>query len=481
MGEKVLGSILNLKLEIRKKEIAWNVIGENLIFSVLPEDKTYIFNETAKMIIEEMILNSPTTIDKIFNQIKIKFPDIEVKQILEDILSFVYTLFKNKIVYFPNKQEEKSFIKIIKIKDSININTVRSPYEFLPTISKSQLDFIPIDVHFDITYRCNLNCVHCYLGTQKGYKREEINISDVIKILNELKKIGTFSLTFSGGEPFMKEEFLSIVRFAREKGFKVNIISNGTLLTEQTINELNNLCVYINISLYGNKQNVHESITGVNGSFLKTWNAIKILRNTNAKFKVKILVMKQNVEDISYLINSIQKKNIDYEIHSGILPDFSRNLDVVNECQVSTSHIFKKLNSYFKNNIEQYKKENWTPICYAGRQRLGIDPFGNVYPCNLLRFNCGNMLKEDIFEIWYNSPIMNFIRMLTKEQFNYCNDCEAKQFCFFCMAVNFLKTKNIFLPADTTCSFSKGLANFSGIKKGSGEIKLKDKQTIKRR
>ena len=88
----------------------------------------------------------------------------------------------------------------------------------------------PSSGQIELTYRCNLNCVYCFC---KGYKEENKELSTIEwkKIIREIHKEGCFSLIFTGGEPLMRDDFLELYLYAKQKGFIITIFTNGQLLT----------------------------------------------------------------------------------------------------------------------------------------------------------------------------------------------------------------------------------------------------------
>ncbi|PYX91398.1 MAG: hypothetical protein DMG71_20315 [Acidobacteria bacterium] len=86
---------------------------------------------------------------------------------------------------------------------------------------------IPVDVHLDVTYRCNERCVHCYLDHDD---HGEMSKAEIKELLQELADIGVFSVTFSGGEVFMRRDFVDLVEHARRLLFAVRIKTNGVMI-----------------------------------------------------------------------------------------------------------------------------------------------------------------------------------------------------------------------------------------------------------
>src|SRR5262245_64118601 len=104
---------------------------------------------------------------------------------------------------------------------------------------------IPLAVLFEVTHRCNLGCSHCYLtegpmGRPKP-TRDELTFDEIRRVFDQLADAGTLFLTLSGGEVFMRRDFLEIVAHARACGFSVTVFTTGTLLTPETAAQLADL------------------------------------------------------------------------------------------------------------------------------------------------------------------------------------------------------------------------------------------------
>src|SRR2546428_13436881 len=101
---------------------------------------------------------------------------------------------------------------------------------------------IPLAVLFEVTHRCNLGCAHCYLtegpvGRPKP-TREELTLDEIRPVLDQLAEAGTLFLTLTGGEVFMRRDFLEIVAHARACGFSVPGVPTRALLSPPGPQEL---------------------------------------------------------------------------------------------------------------------------------------------------------------------------------------------------------------------------------------------------
>jgi len=96
----------------------------------------------------------------------------------------------------------------------------------------------PVAVLFELTRRCNLRCVHCYLGDQIAQHRrqaEELSTPAIKEAMAEWVAAGCLTMTLTGGEPLLHPDFAEIYRHARELGLVVTVFTNGTLVTPETV------------------------------------------------------------------------------------------------------------------------------------------------------------------------------------------------------------------------------------------------------
>jgi MoaA/NifB/PqqE/SkfB family radical SAM enzyme len=161
-------------------------------------------------------------------------------------------------------------------------------YSFLPFYLAPRFSLPPVQAFFEVTYRCNLRCDMCHYleiieetESKKTYKNE-MSSEEVKKAISKLPR---FSLiTFTGGEAFMKSDFMDILEFATQK-HKVHIITNGTTLSDKVVEDLMQMRLkftwgsglfYMGVSLEG-EEALHDSITTIPGSFKKTTQGLERL------------------------------------------------------------------------------------------------------------------------------------------------------------------------------------------------------------
>lgn len=114
---------------------------------------------------------------------------------------------------------------------------------------------IPYSAMFETNYRCNLNCVHCYVNLPAGDREaqaREMTLPEIERILQELAEAGTLLLAITGGEPLLRPDWWKIYLLAKRMGFLVILFTNATLVTPEVADRFVEFSPYsIEISLYG--------------------------------------------------------------------------------------------------------------------------------------------------------------------------------------------------------------------------------------
>ena len=123
-------------------------------------------------------------------------------------------------------------------------------------------------VIFEITPKCNFNCVHCYLHNH--HCATELSYEQIIEIIDILYEKEVLFLTLTGGDVFTRSDFLDIYLYAKKKGFIIEIYTNGALIDEKIIDVFAKYPpLLVDISLYGSCEETYKKVTGVSGVFDK--------------------------------------------------------------------------------------------------------------------------------------------------------------------------------------------------------------------
>jgi radical SAM protein with 4Fe4S-binding SPASM domain len=329
-------------------------------------------------------------------------------------------------------------------------------------LGKAMQRYIPLTILFELTYRCNLKCSHCYLANRKeaGLPQEIIE-----GILDQLAEEGTLFLILSGGEIFMREDFFQIARYARNKGFALELFTNGTLIDEAAADEIAELAPWrVEISIYGATKDTHDSITGISGSWEKSLKAIKLLKAREINVSFKTLWMKENIAEAESLLQLKEELDIGFRSSALISPRSDG-------CSVPLSHrlddqqlIFlnQLLRRYSDTKIDEPStadsnrmKLSQMMSCGAGICYASISPAGEIYPCNLFPHSLGNLSKESFRQIWGGSPFLKKMRETHLSDLEECSTCPLIFNCPRCSAMAALEEGDWLKPWREACRIAR--------------------------
>jgi len=252
-----------LKLETYKKDIyirpqkgiKWFRNGEDIV--ILHSGKMIKLNSTASKI-WRLCVEDKFSLEESIRLLKVYY-NHNKKEIEKDIKKFFSSLITIGIVEIYEHKRKQNFPSSMPEQGK-----AKSGIEHW-----RETTFYPRTVDWEITHRCNLKCIHCLipLKWRKDRKNVELTTGQIKEILYELQNLGTYSILFTGGEPFIRRDFTEIIAFASSMGFKLSINTNATLITDEIINVLKELNIFhITVSVYGDEE-THDKITGVKGSY----------------------------------------------------------------------------------------------------------------------------------------------------------------------------------------------------------------------
>ena len=250
----------------------------------------------------------------------------------------------------------------------------------------------PVDIAFEITHRCNLDCVYCDRHTSK---EKELETKEIIRIISEFQGLGTRSISLDGGEPLIRKDFPIIADFIGNLGIELNINSNGILIPDRL--DCMTAVNKIKISIDGGKADAHDAMRG-KGSFVKVVKGVEAAKSKGIRVELTCTLNHGNVDrlpeildfaaqlDCQVIFQPARNSLFNSTILDGSkwLPDYSelyRGINLLLET--------RKKNKFIRNtkaSLKHFLKfPNDVPIpCSAGWLNCTIDPSGNLYHCGAI-------------------------------------------------------------------------------------------------
>lgn len=328
------------------------------------------------------------------------------------------------------------------------------PLDHYQKIVKKTVDEnIPFIVHFDLTYKCNLKCVHCYVTEEK--EKKELSTEEVKSIIDQLREANTLYLTFSGGEILTRNDFFKIASYARKKGFALRLLTNGTLITPKIADKIEDLNpISVRMSLYALNSTIHDAITRSKGSQQKTVKALMLLKKRGVKVFINSVLMKENVGEFKRLKAFAQEMGSGFVFDLGIIPcnDGSKR-------PLTHRLTENDLIDFFSSNSRTSKWEpieipDDSPLCGAGLNTIYLSPYGEAYPCVSIRESCGNLTKQSLSKVW-QAPILKRLRATKFSDLNQCSTCPLRSYCFRCSGIALLEDGDLFGPSQAACALAR--------------------------
>jgi radical SAM protein with 4Fe4S-binding SPASM domain len=313
---------------------------------------------------------------------------------------------------------------------------------------------IPIVGHFDLTYKCNLSCSHCYIVKNN---RKELSTTEIKKVLDQLAKSGMLYLTFSGGEILLRNDFFEIASYARKLHFALRLLTNGILINDKMADKIASLSPeLVAISIYSLNSKIHNEITGKNLSLSKSLYAINKLIERKIRVKISNVIMKQNFDGYPSLYQYAKEIGAIFQTDYRITPKSSGSKEpykfIINDTQINYVLSDPILVKDFKQESQGSNTGKYNTIpCGAAHMSCYISPYGDIYPCVQLPIICGNLLEKKFDDIWNNSKELENIRFITISHLDQCSECNFFEYCRLCIGLNYVEKGNISSTSMRTC------------------------------
>jgi radical SAM protein with 4Fe4S-binding SPASM domain len=317
---------------------------------------------------------------------------------------------------------------------------------------------IPLYTILETTYSCNLSCKHCYIpNNYRDKKNGYLSTNEIKGLLKEIASLGGLYVVFTGGEPLLRKDIFELIKFAKKLNFYVILFTNGSLINKYVAKKLSELRINrVEISLYGNKE-VHNSFVGGYEVFDKVVKGIKFLKDENIEVFVKTVINKENFKQHKFLNNFCKKLGVGYKFDFVLTPKNDGNMEPT-ELMLEEKEVVSLFREY-KHHKEKTDDLLLRLTCSAGMNVVGINPFGEVYPCLQLPYKLGSIKGKSFSEIWLNNEFFKIFKEI--ERYKGCKECELLNWCNRCPGLCFVESKSFFGCSSVLKKVAKIFKNFS--------------------
>jgi radical SAM protein with 4Fe4S-binding SPASM domain len=351
----------------------------------------------------------------------------------------------------------------------------------------------PYVVSWNLTYRCNLACEHCYLDAgpnplvkdEAFADRSELSTEQCYEVIDQIAAFAPECLTIlTGGEPLLRRDILPIVRRAHERGLWPVVGTNGVRITENVARLLRDAGARgLALSLDALDAERHDRFRAVKGAWENTVRGAEILKCEGLPFLVQTTVGKHNVEELeaiaAFACDRLEARvwNLYFLVPTGRGPFVSditpAEYDGVLAMLVRLQHEYAsrmlvnaKCAPHFVRTAFASSTETTAPApflkvfsggaggCPAGTHYFGIRPNGDVTPCPYLPQFAGNLKTERLADLWSDSPVFTSLRR-REDLGGRCGACELQAQCGGCRARAYGLTGDV-MAEDALCTHEPG-------------------------
>jgi len=360
----------------------------------------------------------------------------------------------------------------------------------------------PYVVSWNLTYRCNLACEHCYLdagptplvGTENFADRSELGTEECFRVIDEIAAFAPECVTIlTGGEPLLRRDILEIVRRASERGLWVVVGTNGVSITENLAKRLAEAGARgLSLSLDALDPDRHDRFRNVRGAWRNTVAGAEILNRTGLPFIVQTTVGSHNLHELEAIADFAHDRlaakvwNLYFLVQTGrgqfvsditpaqydevlaslyqIQRKYDRRMLVNAKC---APHYIKTVlekalppgSGRADADVDQIPAMVRTYSggaggCPAGTHYMGIRPNGDVTPCPYLPVFAGTLRKSTLADLWNSSELFTGIRRRTSLG-GRCGECEMNGHCGGCRARAYGMTGDL-MAEDPLCTHTPG-------------------------
>ena len=296
---------------------------------------------------------------------------------------------------------------------------------------------MPLAMSLDVTNNCNFRCCHCYVkDTFKGQDKM-MDISVIKFLIDQMHEYGVASLYLTGGEPFIRNDMMEIIEYAKAKQLVLYIKSNASLINPLIIQGLKRCSVDdIQISVYGMNNHEYELVTGQEDSTLfdVVSENIKELIDAGINVKLRYVVLKENYRSCAHFVHYCKQLGLDknsyfhaVDIHPTCDCMFFPLKHAINaeELAEMMEQLYQEDPMYLKKIYHLPKEYN---KCRVGKNTIHICNDGRVFPCPGFMVEIGNIYQNSYHDIWENSKELNALRNLRAEEID-CSKCKDNDYC----------------------------------------------------
>lgn len=340
---------------------------------------------------------------------------------------------------------------------------------------------LPLKGSLDLTYRCNFNCLHCWLRISPGSpeKNPELSFNQIREIVDESRSMGCREWSISGGEPMLRPDFPDIFDYITRNSAKYSLNTNGSLITHEIARLMRRPGSKM-VAVYGATPDVHDRVTRTRGSFELTMRGIAYLKEAGAGFIVQLIPLRANFHQWGAMVEMAKSLSPHWRVGAAWLfqcsvPGQERRAEIeAQRLDPRDVVLLDPPDPGFEERIREIdpsccatdggsKDDRLFAGCVSNRKEFHIDPYGRMSFCAFIK---DPALRYDLLQGTFREAWDEFIpsladRVLGGDEYRlHCGTCEKRSQCRWCSAYAYLETGDYSAPIPYLCEVAAEVESF---------------------
>ncbi len=323
----------------------------------------------------------------------------------------------------------------------------------------------PLGGSIDLTQRCNLTCLMCYINQPAGSRAaraQELSTAQFAAILDQLVAAGVFSMLYTGGEPLLRPDFADLWRYGKRQGLLLSLFTNGTLLTEREADLLAEWRpTSMEITLYGATRETYERVTRTPGAYDRCMRGIELALARGLRLNLKSVLVRANRHEVDAMRAMAAGWGVDYRFDGVLWPRLDGGASELTQRLTPTEVVsldqeYPERQAEYDERLLGYRpsavRNEYVYTCGAGHRSFHIDHAGLLSLCMMARRPAYDLTRGSFQEGWDELGVVLRKRRTLDSR---CVTCTVGSLCTQCPGWSQLVHGDDETPVDYVCEMGR--------------------------
>jgi radical SAM protein with 4Fe4S-binding SPASM domain len=319
--------------------------------------------------------------------------------------------------------------------------------------NRASRERFPMAAGFELTHRCNLACVHCYVNlaaNDREAQKRELTTDEWKRVIDQTADAGVLYLTITGGEPLLRPDFCEIYEYAHGRGLVLTVYTNATLITDRHLELWRRRpprC--LEITQYGWTRETYDRVTDAGAQYDRFQRGLQRVRDAGVSVTLKAMALRANVHELPQISAFAEREQLDFRYDAVLTPriDGGRKplaqrltpaeVAALDAAQDGETSVFA---NYCRTRSGDHPPDDRKYRCGAGLSTLLVDPYGKMHVCELSRRPGWDVLRDGLQRGF--DEAFTAIRAEKREDVSGCGSCGASAACSNCTGMAELEARS---------------------------------------